>query len=376
MRSIRAFFLAAFLLGPQAAPVAVTITSVAWVLTLPTDANGTILLAAGEDLDVTPTGAVTTDTTSGHFRSGWARAALSNTGQNSATDPATVRFDTPTVANQTTLWVHAEVFSSSTGTIANNQSIVLFGSDGVRRLVVRGGPSQNVKISTRNTAGTLTDLVTCTASSWPVGGLSKLDWFTNYAVAGHTTLYVNGVSVCDYAGDVTTNSVTAVNQVEFGESTGIAQTNSWSEIVLSTTDTRDMNLFTCAPTGAGNTQSWTGSFANVNPTTINDPSAITTGSTSALAEFTCAALPSGAFTVPAVVSSIRDQVGSTGPQNFRPTVRPSSGSTTYDFGADTLGATSFTSYPNFIWSTNPATSTSWTTGDLGTGFNLGIKARP
>ena len=340
-------------------------------------AAATVLFAGGEDIDFSCIGACTTNSTAGYFRSGYARTTYSATVASSA-DPPTNRFLTPTFTNSSTIWIHAENYSAAAaGTTTANQAIGVYGSGGVRRLLLRGtGTTGQVKISTRNSAGTITDLVTCTSGGWPTSSsLNKLDWYINYAVAGHTTLYSNGVQICDYSGDITTDGVTSLSQVDFANPCGGACAGNpiyWSEIIVATTDTRDMNLFTCYPAANGTNMAWSGSYTNVNPTTVNDGSAITTASAAQVAEFTCPSLPSGQWLVPAVAQSARIQIGTTGPQHFRWIVRPAGGSD-YDNGSDESGTTSFGNYYN-IWPTNPATSGAWAPADIGTGFNEGIKS--
>lgn len=342
-----------------------------FVFAIAAPAQATILFAGGEDIDVAVFGTVTVDTTASHFRSGYARAALSISGV--AGDPNFNRAQLPVFASQSTVWLHAETFTTN-GTVNGDQLAAAYGSDGVRRLIIRGtGGANQVKISTRNTAGTITDLVTCTAGVYPLtNSLAKVDWFINYAVMGSTILYVNGVNVCSFTGDVTTNGVTALNQFELGGLSGTVM--EWSEFIIATTDTRDMNLLTCAPQANGNTMAWTGSFSNVNPTTINDTSSISTSSNAQIAEFTCPSPPAGAFTVPAVSQSVRMTVGASGPQHFRYIARPSSGSTNYDNGSDVAGSGTYANYYN-IWATNPAGG-SWGTGDLGAGVNFGLESEP
>jgi hypothetical protein len=78
------------------------------------------------------------------------------------------------------------------------------------------------------------------------GTLEKLDWFINYAVAGEVTLYRNGVQFCDFVGDVTTDSVTSLSAFDISSFNSVFA-GSFSEMIVSTTDTRSFNLFLCAP---------------------------------------------------------------------------------------------------------------------------------
>lgn len=337
-------------------------------------APATILFAGGEDIDFTSIGSVTVSTTAGTFRSGYARAAMQFFGSTpGALDPAPNRILTQAVTAQTSLWMHAYlVQTTAVSTTSNVQIMCAYSPDGVVRLCFRGtGSVGQVKLTKYDSSRTATDLVTCTLGGWPVFS-AKTDWFINYAVSGHSTLYANGVNVCDYAGDVTTNSTTTLNQFYFGEAVS-AQTTNWSEVIISTTDTRDMNLFTCYPNANGTTMAWSGAYTNVNPATINDTSSITTGSNNLVAEFTCPSIPSGAFTVPAVASAARLQIGGTGPQNFQFVTRPGTGSTDY-FSGSVAGTVVFSN--NFqIQATNPATSASWSLTDI-TGFQQGLKSIP
>lgn len=337
-------------------------------------AKATILFAGGEDIDFTTSGTVTISTNTAHFRSAYARESQEISG--TTADPATNRLIVPSFANQTTIWVHAETFPSAATTTSAAQAIGIYGSDGVRRILVRGtGTIGQVKISTRTTAGVITDLVTCTSAQWPTSAvLSKIDFFVNYAVSGEVTFYLNGVSLCDYTGDVTTNSVTAVNQVDFAgpASGGLID---WSEIIVSDGDTRGMNLATLAPVAAGNTQAWSGVVGNINPTTINDANVISTASNSQISEWTIPTLPSGSFTVPAVIQVARGLKGASGPTNFDYIARPGSGSSD-NASADVPLQTSATNYAQHIWATNPNCSCGWVTSDLGSGTNFGIESKP
>lgn len=332
-------------------------------------AAATILWAGGEDLDFTIYGpyVITTNTT--FFRSAYARNGLSLCGN------CNIQAIAPAFANQSTLWVHAQVYGGGIQTTSNSPFMLLYGSDGVDRFEIRStGANNTVKLSKRDGSATYTDLVTCSAI-FPQLVVTKFDFFINYAVSGTATLYINGVSACTYSGDVTTNSVTALKQVSFQSGSGNAATV-WSEMIISTTDTRDMNLFTCQPVANGTSQTWTGTASNVNPNSITDTASINTTSSGQFANFTCPTLVTGTYTVPAVVQNARVQTAGSGPANFRYSTRPSGVGSDFDSGSDIPASGIFTNGPFFIWSTNPNTSTAWATGDFASGVNFGIKSRP
>lgn len=358
--------------------VASVAVSLAFLCLLTVQAFATILWAGGEDLDVTLIGTSNVDATSGHFRSTYARYALQARNQdNSVSDPPNGRIQSPNFAATTQFWFHAEYYAPQNTTSSGQQLICLKDAAGVCRLTIRGtGSAGQVKISKRNAAGTFTDLVTCTASMMPINGIGKLDWFNNYNTSGTSTLYWNGVQNCTYSGDTTTDSATQLASFYLAQAWVNVGNDAWSEIIVSTTDTRDMNLFTCAPQANGTTQTWTGTASNVNPTSITDTASINTTSTNQFANFTCPSLVSGTFTVPAVISNARVTVTGSGPANFRYSTRPAGASADYDSGADIVASGVFTNGTPYIWTTNPDTSAAWTTGGLGAGVNFGIKSRP
>jgi len=335
----------------------------------------TILFAGGEDVDFSLIGDTAPSNTSGFFRTGYARSAI-RVSTTATTDPNNNRFYTPTFTAGSTIWFHAvERNENNTTETSNGQYLCAISPDAVCRLVIRAVTGTQVKISKRDSAGSFTDLVTCSLGAWPLNSLTEMDWFINYNTSGSTIIYVGGVNICSYTGNVTTDSATQINQFYLSNGSAFHGTY-WSEIIIADTDTRDMNLFTCFPSGAGTTQSWTGAYTDVSPVTITDTAAITTTSTSAIGNFTCPSLPSGAFTVPAVVQSARVQ-GATGSiTNFRFNSRPAGAGADFDTTSDIAVTGIFQNYPNRIITLNPNTSTPWTTTTLGAGVNFGVKSRP
>jgi hypothetical protein len=349
-------------------------------------ARATIFYVGGEDESVTFSGTCFVDTTAGHFRSGYAREGLVCNYSSTASDPPANRIIVPNFGSQSTIWFHAEADNYTTGnSISNTQIIGIYGSDGFRRLILRGtGTTGQVKISTRNGAGSFVDLVVCTSGAWPTAALAKLDWFVNYAVAGHTTLYANGVQICDYSGDITTNSITAVNQIDLNSPCSAincpgSNDTAWSELIVSDLDTRSMNLVTLAPVAAGANQGWGGIVSSINENAINDTNNISTSTNNVVSEWTIGGLPAGSFSVPAVCTNVRYQIGASGPAHFAYIARPGSGST--DNASSSVAPT--TTFANYLqatnggcWTANPNSGAFWTTTDLGSGTNFGIKSLP
>lgn len=348
------------------------VTALFLLLALPGVATATVLSIMAEDSDIIPTGAVSVSTSAGNFRAGWARESIFSVNTGSTVYPGTPRFSTQVFSNQTTLWIHLENFTLSAiiGT-PDGEAIGAYGSDGVLRIMLKAHSTSTGRtdIATRNGAGTITTLTACDVGSWPLAGqLNKLDWVINYAVAGSSFLYINGILHCSFTGNTTTDGVSSLNQVEFSNPFGSAA--QYSEMIVANSDTRGSGVFTCAPTSNGTNQTWNGGFANVAPTTINDASAITTPSSGQVAEFGCTSPPAGAFTVPAVGSSARVQAGASGPSSFEFVTRPGTGTTDYLSAPVSPGGTFSNNYQ--IQQTNPATGNSWSLTDI-TGLQQGVK---
>lgn len=340
---------------------------------LPTHAA--ILFVGGEDVDFQLIGTVQTSLSSTFYRSGYARLAQ-NVSFNSVSDPPANRLVSPVFANQSTIWIHAETYQGTNNTTNLGMNPVsIYATDGLPHLMIRGtGTGGQVKISKETAAGVYTDLATCTSGAWPAASLHKFDWFTHYNSSGETTLYIDGTQVCDFIGDVTTDSLTAVNQVTFaGVNIAIADNDYWSEVILSTTDTRNMNLVTLAPVANGANMAWSGTVANVNGTNYNDTNPLTTGTANLVAEFTTGTLPAGSFTIPVICQSARVEIGTSGPQNFSYIVRPGTGSTDYSVNT-TAPTTAFANYQNCL-TQDPSISAGWTPAAL-SGIQYGVESQP
>lgn len=348
-------------------------------------ASATVLSAGGEDVDFTCPGTCTTDTTAGRFRSDWARSAY-RFRDLSVVDPPPSRGILPNFSPQSSIWVHGRYFNLSNNagdpaTSANSQLLRVMGADGNPAIVIRAtGTNGQVKISKRSAAGTFTDLVTCSSSTFPTGGLDQFDMSLDYAVAGSVTLYVGTSSFCTYSGDVTTDGRTQVQAVELSAArVGLGGTSggAWSEVIVSTLDTRSKTVLRGTATGNGNSIEFSGTnvCTAIFPSNPYDDAAVATSATAEeVQECTVfSTIPAGTFTVDAVVQSARASRGSSGPQNVQFVVRTG--------GADYPSASSALSInpgvASVIWQFNPATGSFWSTGDItDAGFNAGVKSKP
>lgn len=318
------------------------------------------------------------------YRSSFARQALYVPGNTiTTTIPPTDYAASPVTANMSNFWFSCQIgVPTTSGANANtaNQPVMWFAdSGGVIRLLVRGtGTSGQYKLSTRNAAGTLVDLVTSAAGAFPtvgLGGSVQVCCYINYSASGQFQLWINGVNVADTGTgvNITTNSATALNQFSyqnFFNQPQIGSQGCLSEPALSTVNLLGAGVYTIPPVAAGNTQSWTpNTVGNVNKVSINDATGVSTSTANALSEWTVSTtLPTGSWTISSVQQEVRISCGATGPQNFEFLVRTTDGS---DHVAGTTALT--TSYVNYSynWATNPHTSASWNAGEL---INAGVES--
>ncbi|MDN5836689.1 MAG: hypothetical protein L0H12_04975 [Nitrosospira sp.] len=350
-----------------------------------TSASATLLFAGGEDIDFNCVsgGTCVVDTATGRFRAEWAREAYRVDGITG--DPAANRFATPAFTASTTLWVHARYCNDNCGsntTTANAQMLRLLDNNGNPALIVYGtGAAGTIKISSRASNGSLTDLVTCPGA---IGrGLAQIDLYVNYAVSGELAFYNNGVKVCDFTGNVTNgDGATTLSQAEFASASayasGSGHSSSWSEVIIATTDTRSMARYSALTVVDGSTTGFSGT--NVcssiwRATAVNDANYGYSDADNVVHECAIAGtVPPGAYSVVGLVMSTRALVGTTGPQHFDFVTRV--GGTDYT-SSDFAPLPAFSNIGNYIQSTNPATGSPWAVSDFAaTGFNLGEMTKP
>lgn len=341
----------------------------------------TLLAVGGQDTSFTIVdgGVSSGGGAGGAYRTNFSNCVITvNVGQTAA-DPPTSYISLPPFTPNSTLWVHGQFGTNTSGNsnALNVHAMRVLDGSGVPRIVIRGtGTAGQMKISTRNAGGSFVDLTLTTSKLIPsvLNGPVAFDLYINYSILGQVTLYANGAIVLDTGSNVnvTTDGATSLAQCQFGTFTNQSgATAGWSEIITQTTVTLGMALWTLPPTGAGNTQAWTpNTLANVNKLTIDDTTSVATASVDELSEWTVSAgtLPTGVWNIIAVVQEARVECGTTGPQSFGWIVRTEDG--TDHLSGDVPLITTFQNYSN-IWLTNPFTGGNWAAGDL---VNIGIES--
>lgn len=284
--------------------------------------------------------------------------------------------------NLSTFWFHSWFIipSSGAGVTLNAMPFIFTDAAGVGRLIIRTTAATGpLKISTRNAAGTITDLTLVTNLSPMVQNVAgKIDIFVNYSTNGQVTIYWNGVVMTDTGPgvNVTTDSATSLSFFYLGSTLTNAANTYFGEIIVADTDTRAARLWALQSSTAGNVQQWTGAGSNLNKVAINDATYISSNTVGQIEEFKLGlALPAGTWQVAALKLSSRALVGSSGPLHLQYVVRTGASPADYTGGswAPTGVGTFSSDVQNYMLPNNPATLGPWTTGDLtAVTWNYGI----
>ena len=339
--------------------------------------------AGTEQLDFVLVGTAVATQTPGSYDTAWIRGNCAvNTG--AAAWPMTNYFaPAASFGNLSSFWLHASFYiTASNATTLNAIMMALADSGGVARILVRAtGTAGQVKLSSRNAAGTITDFTgaVTAAGALPTAVLTKLDLFVNYSSSGQVTLFVNGALAADTGAgvNVTTDSATSLSNVYFSSALNSGSAGYYySQVIIADSDTRGAGVWLMNSATAGNAQTWSGTPASVNNPGINDASFISAATPGLIEEFKTGGItfPAGAFSVAAVVMSSRALGGSAGgPTRIAYVTRV--GSTDYVGGTWTPPVGSFGNNSNYIQATNPGTGLAWTPSDLTAAtFNYGIES--
>lgn len=336
----------------------------------------TILFVGAEDCDASYRNGMVFDTsTGGTRRTSYVRGCFAGWGQDPGAldpNPGRVTFLKWSAA-ASSFWVSFQ-YKSMVRPGNGTQVFVFRDGSGVSRLILRGTGGTTYKLSKRSAVGTITDIGTFSAGDSLFSNLTKVDINVNYSSSGSVALYYDGVLQSTVSGNLLTDSATDLQQFEAGAYYWYGDGKMFiSEVIVSTADTRAMSLATLTSSTAGAAQYWTGIATNVNQASLTDDSLYiyTTGNNS-VQQYKPGPLPSGNFSVKAVVHSARALVGATGPQHLAFVTRV--GSTDYD-SADYAPANSFGGVQH-IQETNPSTSSAWAVADLASAnLQYGVKSK-
>jgi hypothetical protein len=317
----------------------------------------TILFAGGELEDFTLSGIVTASTTSTSLRSTYARMAV---------------LVAPAAFNST--YAKASFTASSAFSVTARVNILTSNSASNIILWLATGGSARLRLKLSSTApttlvlesytsgGSATTLATSVLTV-SVSTVYRLDLIVDYQVSGRVRLYVDGTLFIDYSGDVTASSATTLDGLYLAQAHSATQSTAWSEVIVSTQDSRTLSLKTLTPDAAGTTSSWTGAYTDIDETTASDVDVLTSATANQVTSVNTTGMPSGwsNLTVTAVKCVASAARGSTGPSKLALGVRTNS---TDSFPTATTLDTGFSTPVTTYYELNPVTGVAWTTAEL------------
>lgn len=285
---------------------------------------------------------------------------------------------TGAVSPQTNFWVHMEVVpgtlggstiapyfvlvDSSTGTVAFQ-----FDCDG-------SAATHNLEYWTGAAFTAITPNDTLVAAT-----LYRLDfWIKIDNVNGELRYYRDGVLRQTFSGDTLYSGFSVIDTLVLfcpNNETGTNATTStkYSQVIVSTQDTRGMRLATLNATALGTTSAWTGVNADISDTVVVNEntflSSIANGnvSTHTATDLTTVA---GGYQPIAVVVAARARKDSTGPQNLHLGVRTNAAD---NFPDAVTGLEAGLRGFRRVMHANPVTGLSWTKTEINA-IEVGVKA--
>jgi hypothetical protein len=282
---------------------------------------------------------VVADTTAGTFNSSRQRCSVS-------IPTASSYLDTPPfldAAAPTTIWVMGTINHNSAG--GGNNLMELINSTGtpVFRCYNPNNGIMGFQVDWWNGSAWVTG---GTGASYNLLVMHKIVIKLICGASGSFQVWVNGALV--YSGNITSANCNNVAKVRYRAAT----TASWSEMAGADFDLRDVVIRNDPPTGASATHtSWTGTYTDVDDTTINDTDLITASSGSLRESYTHTSytIPTG-YSINSVWIVGRGSVNGAGPSDAKFFLRAAS----TDYDGSTLSLTSGLEPRAAYWATNPS----------------------
>lgn len=325
-----------------------------------------IYFMGGEDIDFLPNGTVSVSTDSSTYRAEYARCSLAVSGGAALGNSWRGLFESAASA----FWFGCRVAPGTAARTANpGQPLIVF-NDGIsKRLGLSYDDAGAYSVGTWDDSGTYVKLISSVGSQ--PSAIHKLDMRVSYGTSGAVRVFVNGVEIITYTGDITRSGSTTLSSFALASSCGAGGTSYFSEITCTDRDSRTLMLKTHVPSAAGSTSQWTGSFADIDETTINEADGVSTNVTDQVSSFDVTNLPTGSnLAVRGFKVSGYAARGETGPQNLAlGVVTNASNAYSDDIPVDTgwtrLGKS---------WENNPVTGTAWTSDEINA-LQISVKSR-
>lgn len=316
------------------------------------------LFIGGEDIDFSGNAEVNTGTA--YRRSAFSRCALKTS---AGTDSTIARGELSQPSSR--FWFTARVYYNDH--TSTTPTLTFYDGTQARLGITQHSISQ-FGLSQYTTAWT--SLAVSSAIGAYTQKVGKIDVYIDYAAAGTVRVFWDGSEILTHTGDLLSGGSTSLTAFTLR---GINYSHCyWSEVIVATTDTRALALVTHAPTAAGSSSQWTGTYANVDEAALSDADLISTTTPEQVASFQVSDLPATNIGVQAVVVKARAQrdSGGTGPTNLQLGV--GSGGT-LGFSPDIATPAGFTTV-SAIFETNPVTGAPFTVAEANA-MEIAVKSR-
>jgi hypothetical protein len=189
---------------------------------------------------------------------------------------------------------------------------------------------------------------------------------------GEYSVYIDGGLLGTLTGDTKFTSATAIDRIEWRDDNNNIMSHIVSEWIVADEDTRDLRVAALSPTADGANTAWTGTYADVDETGVNDADFASSTSANDVETYVMGDIHSSVagYNVAALVVSMRARRGASGPQNLQGAVRISG--TNYTSSSVDALTTSFAPR-RAVFTTNPATSFPWLQAAVN-GAEIGMKS--
>lgn len=319
-----------------------------------------ILWCGGEDIDF-PNGVTPLVDGSATFRrAGYARCSL---GTNGSTDLCkSVPFPGGAV---TSCWFTARVYPNISFGSTPKLAVGLGLSGTAKGLYVGASGGNTTKLALNKYNGTTATELATEAGNSITQALHRLDvQLVNYGSSATVNVYWDGALVITFSGDVSVSGVTNLDSIFFNGG-GSATYWNLSEVVVADEDVRAFpGLVTLALTGAGTTDDWTGTYSNINGTTISDANPAYVNVNAKDEQFNVTDLPTGTFVIKAVKIAARMAKSNDGPAVTQVKLGYNSGgSTGFGTGATKALTTAYATYEQLDL-TNPVSSAAFVQSEM------------
>ena len=315
----------------------------------------TILWCGGEDLDFADIGYYTRTETSYGVDTTFSRMSFEGTVPNS-----NIIF--PTIAPFSSIWLHSRIYIDS----VTNAMALGVSKSGTGAWIGFGlGSAMNKAAIYKYDGTTATKLVEESTGTIQYNATVDVN-LVNYSTSGQVVVYVNGLRVLDYTGDVTSASQTSLDRLHLF----LGDNMHMSQIIMADEDTRLMHVKTHAPNAAGDSSTnWTGAYTDIDETVISYADKVYSSTDNADFQCNLTGMPTGSYRVKAVKVVARGFDG-TGAMGMQLGVKTNG---TVNVG-NTETCSGYWKSKERLMTLNPVTGVEWTANDI-ENLQLNIRAK-